>query len=383
MKARMKIRSLTTYYLIICGILSNTFLIVTITFRPDITWKIREKIEDKISAVFNISNNNSNISRITLADEIYLNFDKWVPSNKKEHITKNNIVNSSDYPSLQLAADDLITGDTFLITEGSYKESLIIIADDINIIGVGHVVLDGVAAEGKGAIINKGDFNRYYNIECHSISVQDRNGACIRHEGSNLILDHIYFHDSQQGILTGNNPGVIEITDSRFENLGQNGRAHAIYTNGGELYIRNSLVIASKDEGHEIKSRSSITSIINSTIASLSSKDSRLIDVPAGGVFILKNSTLQQGYNSSNQDSIGYALEENLYKKNSIHIEKNLILLERKGTNKLIHTQHIESDIIISGNVIIGENLTQEHEGNIYINSRKEYGIDKLTNPIK
>src|SRR5690606_27406697 len=126
-------------------------------------------------------------------------------------------------------ASALEDGDVLRIAAGVYNEAIVIRASNVVVEGEGLVVLEGKAAGGKAAIVNKGNFNQIRNIECRQIAVPDRNGACVRHEGKNLKLYHVYFHDSEQGILAGNKSGMVIIENSRFQNLGKAGRAHAIY----------------------------------------------------------------------------------------------------------------------------------------------------------
>src|SRR5258707_1001241 len=60
-----------------------------------------------------------------------------------------------------------------------------------------------------------------YNIEFSGAAVADGNGAGIRYQGGNLVLDHCYFHDNQDGLLAASDlAGSITITNSEFAGNG-------------------------------------------------------------------------------------------------------------------------------------------------------------------
>jgi len=236
------------------------------------------------------------------------------------------------------------------------------------------VILEKIATHGKGLILAQGNDLMVENIECRNIKVRDGNGACIRLEGKNLTLNHVYFHDSQEGVLeTSKEYGVIQINNSRFERLGYNGQAHGIYTNKAKLYIYQSLFVATKSQGHAIKVRGSKLVIDRSIIASLSSDDSRLIDMPNGGALVVKNSLLEQGPNSVNGQVIGFAFEGIKYKDNSIYLNENLIYLDRLGSDKLLAIPTIKGAIEVeqSNNIIIGK------DDSAYKSNNNTYFIDR------
>src|SRR5690606_29444700 len=148
-------------------------------------------------------------------------------------------------------------------------------------------------------------------LECSGISVRDRNGACVRLEGRDLTLRGVNFHDSEQGVLSGGNNGLVEIEDSMFNRLGEGGQAHGIYIGGGDtaLSVRHSHFLDTRNEGHAIKSRAPVNTIRDTVIASLDQVDSRAIDLPEGGRTIISGNVIEEGPNSSNWDSIGVGLE--------------------------------------------------------------------------
>lgn len=279
-------------------------------------------------------------------------------------------------PSLEVAMSEAKDGSKISIGAGIYKDGGVLKANFVTIEGVKGTHLKGFSAKGKGTLVIQGNDNEIVNIECSNVNVRDGNGACVRFEGTNIQLRNVFFHDSQQGFLSGKNSGLILIENSRFERLGKSGRAHGIYVGSGELYINNSHFLSSKDEGHEIKSRAEKTIIQNTTIASLYGKDSRLIDISSGGILEVTDCILEQGNNTSNSDLIGFALEGTIYETNAIKIKNNVFLLDRERGNRLLHTRGKVESTIISNNTIIGKlSGNKFDESNTFYKTRKEAGL--------
>lgn len=286
------------------------------------------------------------------------------------------LVNDKAFTSLAEALRAAEDEATIVIGKGVYAQAGVLTANYVRITGLGSVVLKGRVAEGKAALVLRGNRTTIENIECHSITVPDGNGACIRLEGQGLTLRSVYFHDSQQGLLTGNKPGLVVIENSRFENLGWGGQAHGIYMGRhGRLLISKSSFLSSKGEGHEIKSRAEATFIEDSVVASQDGYDSRLIDLPHGGKFVLSHSILEQGPNSVNWDMIGFGLEGSPHAENEIIIDNNLIIMERPNGNNLLNLRDTKITPEIKNNVIVGKGTKNFGGSNIEVATRKDAGL--------
>lgn len=311
-------------------------------------------------------------------DPIIFNFKAWAPQENSHTVKPGQVmIGAMLFSDLADALKALKNGDTMLLGAGVYKHGMSITKDNISLSGVGHVVFDGVALEGKAAIVTKGDNTQISNIECRNIAVRDRNGACVRHEGYGLSLNNVYFHDSESGLLSGKKKklDIVSINNSRLESLGNAGSAHAVYVNSGHLSINNTLVLSARREGHEIKSRAAKTTIINSVIASLNGDDSRLIDVPNGGELLILNSILEQGPKSENMDAIGFGLEGVTHSINSITLEKNVLILERPGGNRLLHISPAIPKPVLINNILISSDESLADEGNYSFKDRAEVGM--------
>ena len=278
--------------------------------------------------------------------------------------------------SLEQALQQAQEGSYIQLSAGVFHDGGVLTASFVTIEGTKGTHLKGFSTQGKGALVIKGDSNHIKNIECSHVKVSHKNGACVRFEGTNLMLNNVYFHDSEQGLLTGKQSGVIVIENSRFERLGKAGQAHGIYVGSGELYINNSVFLSGKDEGHEIKSRASKTVIRNTIIASLLGRDSRLIDVPNGGILHVFDSVLQQGNNTRNWNLIGYGLEGIKHSQNEVKIINNTFFLQRKWGNKLFHSRDNSIKTLISDNTIIGKLLDKKlHDANQVYTSSAAAGV--------
>ncbi len=288
------------------------------------------------------------------------------------------------FKTLRSAFNAAKDGAVITIGGAIFYEAASLKANNVTIRGSKGTHLLESSTEGKATFVIKGNNTTIEGIECSGVGVSDGNGACVRLEGKNLTLRNVYFHDSQQGLLTrSKGGGSILIENSRFERLGgacgiKCGRAHGIYIGlATELVVRNSTFLSPKDEGHAIKSRAAKTTIENNVIASLDGKDSRLIDIPNGGTVVIRNNVLQEGTRTSNTDIIGIGLEikyKNIrHELNSSVIEGNTIVIEpAENPRRFVHSRDVPAPKV-SGNTIIGG---EKPEGdNKWYKSRNEAGL--------
>lgn len=394
MKPRIK-KSLRNYFITV-GVFAHFALIGALVLEPSIGDRAYRKATDAIYAQLKENEIKSLIKFESVAEELEAVFKPWKPDPAYPAITQT-LINGLPAGTLLEAVAALKPGDTLEIAQGVYNTPFKISTDNVTLVGRGHVVFQNAAYGRKAFIVNQANNVVIRNIECRGINVRDRNGACVRQEGAGLTLEHVYFHHSENGVLeNGRTPGPIVINDSRFERLGKAGRAHGIYTGKAPLHIFDSLFIAAKDEGHAIKSRGPITEIRHSIVASLSSVDSRLLDVSNGGQLIVTDSILQQGPMSANQQMIGFAMEGRKHKDNSITLTDNLVLFDRIGKDVFLGRDKEAVAITIRGNLFVGEaEMPEIDSSNLQYESRDaipmvaypylpdSYCLDPLTCMIK
>jgi hypothetical protein len=378
---RRPFKKIVVKYLYVSGFVAHFLLFAVFINQPFLFNKITAKLHD---AYYSWQKQQDYVvltdgQKLSISDEINMVFSSWQPNVPRKILRNKFQVNEQGFSDISKAVNSLIAGDELFIGEGIYETPITIEQDDITITGVGHVVFEKGAADNKGFIVSKGDNLTVNNIECRYIRVRDGNGACVRLEGSNLTLNHVYFHQSQQGVLeTSRSEGLVTINDSRFERLGFNGKAHGIYTNKASVAVKQSLFVAIKQQGHAMKVKGPKLTINQSIVVSLSADDSRLLDMPNGGELHIKRSLLAQGPKSVNGQVIGYGLEGMTKQKNSINLSENVMYLERLGANYMLTTpKDIQlGSLIQKNNIIIGnDNSSYKTADNTYFVDRSELGL--------
>jgi hypothetical protein len=198
-------------------------------------------------------------------------------------------------------------GDTILIQPGEYFDCAVVKQDKLIIQGVkpdGSAIMTDKGCAGKGLLVTAGNDITVRNLTLTRVRVQDQNGAGIRAEGTNLLVDNVKFINNQNGILAAPNlDSTITIRNSEFaKNGGCNPSCtHGIYVNQLKLlHVENSKFWEHKI-AHHIKSRALRTEVIGCDIRdNVVGTSSYLIEVPNGGNLVARNNTLQKGPKSDN-----------------------------------------------------------------------------------
>ncbi len=281
---------------------------------------------------------------------------------------------------LDQALDNAQSGHLILLSTGIYRQAGTIRVDDMTILAEPGAHLTETAADGKGALVLQGENLLVEGLECSRVVVSSGNGACLRQDWGSFTLRGVHFHESQMGVLTGHKGGKVVIEDSFIHDSGRyqpGNYGHNVYTNSGELYFRRSWSLRAANQGHELKSRSRVTIIENSLLASINSEDSRIVDIPEGGELLIRDSLLGEGPFSSNWDIIGYGLEVNSaelpHQTNRILITGNTIVSDRFGTAQLLTAKNAQK-IIVANNVIVGK-TRDTWPGNSIFTNRESAGL--------
>jgi hypothetical protein len=235
------------------------------------------------------------------------------------------------YATLSAAVSASRDGDVIAVQAGTYVNDFATISKDITIVGVGgmaNFVATVAPPNGKGILVTQSNVT-IQNLSFSGVAVADGNGAGIRYEGGNLVVIDSYFHDNQMNLLaTVVDPaGTIRIVGSEFgATRNSDSLNHNLYVgNIGSLVIDDSYFHDAYD-GHQIKSRAQSTTITNSRIYDDSGEGSYTIDLPNGGVGIIRNNVIQQGANSDNPGIIHYGGESDAYAGSSLLIESNVVV---------------------------------------------------------
>ncbi|CAM3617250.1 hypothetical protein [Nocardioides zeicaulis] len=206
-------------------------------------------------------------------------------------------------------------GDTVLIDAGTYSGDVATwTQDDLTLRGVGgraHLRADGTDAQGKAIWVIAGDRTRVDRVEMSGAAVPDANGAGIRQEGTDLTVTRSWFHDNQEGILTGADPeSDVVVRRSRFfRNGAGDGYSHNLYVGAVRSLTVTGSWLWGADVGHELKSRAARTTIVGNLIDDGDATASYSIDLPNGGRALVAGNVVVQGPRSENPTLVSYGAE--------------------------------------------------------------------------
>ncbi|WOE75792.1 right-handed parallel beta-helix repeat-containing protein [Alterisphingorhabdus coralli] len=170
----------------------------------------------------------------------------------------------------------------------------------------GSAVFDGGICENKATLVVRGQGTEVRGLVFQNLNVPDLNGSGIRHERGNVTVVNSWFRNSQQGILTANDPsGSLTIDKSTFSGLGRcgggKGCAHSVYTGLlGSLTVTRSRFEQGRG-GHYVKTR-----VLQVQISGNSFDDTKgittnyMVDLSAGSVGQISNNIFVQGRNKEN-----------------------------------------------------------------------------------
>ncbi len=194
----------------------------------------------------------------------------------------------------------------------------------------GSVTFMARACEGKAALVLRGLGAEIRGITFSNMKVPDGNGAGIRLEKGALNVAYARFQNSEQGILTADDPtGRIYITRSTFTGLGtcenSAGCAHSIYIgNYGSLTVRESRFERGMG-GHYVKARSAEVVIENNSFDDANGRATNyMIDLPAGSVGRIANNWFVQGRDKENYSAfIALGAEDLLHSSDGLEVVNN------------------------------------------------------------
>jgi hypothetical protein len=240
-----------------------------------------------------------------------------------------------EFPALAAALAAASPGDRVRITRGVHRDCGVIKTDDLVIEGAGAVdtVFDGVACEGKAVFVVKANRITIRDMTLTRVRVPDGNGAGIRPEGIDLVVERVRFIDNENGILAPPRPtSTIIVRDSVFERNGVCNPlcAHGIYVNALTLLRVERSRFFETMIGHHIKSRGARTEVIDCDLSDGSfGSSSYQIDLPNGGALVARGNRIQKGPRSDNPRTVISMGEEGVTQKpGEILIENNTLTVD-------------------------------------------------------
>lgn len=221
---------------------------------------------------------------------------------------------------------------TIRIAPGTYRECAVQEKGVVTYLAqeAGSVIFEGRACEGKASLVLRGIGAEVRGLTFRNMVVRDGNGAGIRLERGQLNVAYTRFLDSQQGILSANDPNSkIYITRSTFSGLGtcenSAGCAHSLYIGDfGELTVRESRFEKGRG-GHYVKTRSGRVVIEDNSFDDSAGKGTNyMIDLPAGSKGSIANNWFVQGRDKENYSAfIALGAESSLHNSDGLVVQNN------------------------------------------------------------
>jgi len=234
----------------------------------------------------------------------------------------------------QIARD----GDIIEIDAGNYDgDAAVWRQHRLTIRGVGgraHLRAKGAHAEGKAIWVIKGNDTTIESVEFSGAKVPHRNGAGIRLEGASLTVRGCYFHDNQNGILTGaNQASDIVVEHSEFARNGfGDGQSHNLYIGNVRSFTLRFSYVHHALVGHNVKSRALRNHITyNRIMDENDGRSSYTVEFPNGGLAFVIGSVIQQGPATENSGIISYGAEGLTHPLNELYFVNNTVVNDRSA----------------------------------------------------
>lgn len=221
---------------------------------------------------------------------------------------------------------------TIRFAPGRFADCAVQEAGDVTFLAAmpGQSVLEGEACEDKAALVLRGRAAHVEGMVFANIKSSSGNGAGIRAEAGAITVVQSWFRDSQQGILSADNPSAsLTIDKSTFTRLGtcaySAGCAHSVYVGDfGSLTITRSRFEVGRG-GHYVKSRAARVGIFASSFDdSAGMWTNYMIDLPAGATGRIEGNWFVQGRHKENYSAfIAVGAESKLHSSSGLAIQGN------------------------------------------------------------
>ena len=195
-------------------------------------------------------------------------------------------------------------GDRVVIAPGQYFDCAVWSQNNLTVEGVSaqDTVITDKTCQGKALFVIPGSNVTVRNLTLTRARVPDGNGAGIRAEGRNLLVERVRFMDNQNAILAGAQAqSEIMVRDSEFV---RNGTVQGIYVGRIALLRVERSTFRETRQGHHVKSRALRTEVLGCDIADgPTGTASYLVDVPNGGTVVIQNNRLEKGPKAENHSA--------------------------------------------------------------------------------
>lgn len=255
---------------------------------------------------------------------------------------------------------------TILIAPGSYSECAVQSAGHIAFKAEvpGRSIFDGGICEDKAALVLRGQSAAIDGLVFQNMAVPDGNGAGIRLEKGNLAVTRSVFRNSEQGILTAQDPGgEIVIDQTTFSELGRCDRglscAHSIYIGDFASLTVTRSRFERGNGGHYVKSRAARAIIQNNAFDDTRGQATNyMIDLPGGATGMISGNVFVQGQDKENYSAfIAVAAEGRVRSSAGLAISGNDASLATGVDRDTVFLADWSGDSIVLGANRLGRGL--------------------------
>lgn len=278
-------------------------------------------------------------------------------------------IDGRGFSRLQDAVDSIGDGQgTILVAPGYHRDCAVQTAGRIAFVAAepGRAIFDGVTCEGKAALVLRGAGAKVDGIVFQNMRVPDGNGAGIRLETSDLEVANSMFRNSEEGILTADDPGAtLTIDRSTFSRLGRCDRglscAHSVYTGIYGRVIVTRTRFEKGSGGHYLKSRGIVVDVRDNSFDDTQGTGTNyMIDLPSGSAGRIAGNLFVQGRDKENYSAlIAVAAEERKNPSRGLVIEDNRASLPAGLNRKSVFVADWSGEALAIGPNELGAGLTR------------------------
>lgn len=247
------------------------------------------------------------------------------------------VATGQHFTALQEAVNALGEGDGVIrIAPGVYRDCAVQPHGNVSFVAEvsGKTVFDGKTCEGKGALVVRGKSTTIEGIIFQNMRLDEGNGAGIRLERGSLTVRQSWFRDSEEGILSSDDPdGRVLIEKSTFTRLGRCDRglscAHSAYFGEyANVTVRNCRFEAGRG-GHYLKTRSARVEVTDSSFDDSAGRSTNyMIDLSTGSTGIIRGNWFIDGRDKENHTTfIANAAEGHHHSADGLTIADNVARL--------------------------------------------------------
>ena len=192
----------------------------------------------------------------------------------------------------------------------------------------------------------------------------DQNGAGIRQEGANLLIEHCYFHDNQEGILAADNPASSIVIDSSVfaRNGAGDGFSHNIYINHVRSFTLRFSYSTDARVGHLVKSRALRNYMLYDRLTGERGTESYELDLPAGGLSFVIGTVIEQGTSTQNPNMLAYGEEGDLNPDSRLYAVNDTFVNDLHRGDAIFLGSHVSRPVLAGNGISTGSSAFVSQE---------------------